>query len=98
MHLLAHAASQFMMLLGKVYLLSVPMALLSALLLGWPRRRSFAKWLAFASLVISLPVLGILPFLPSVLGGDAAGVVLLLLVSPCISAVVLIMVKRLQKG
>lgn len=97
MHLLAHAPSQFMMLLGKLHLLSVPLVLVSAVLLGWPGRRSLAKWLAITSLVMSLPVLVILPFLPSLLGSNAAGAIALLFVSPSISAGVLIALKRWQK-
>lgn len=85
MQLLAHAPSQFMMLLGKMHLLSVPLAVASIVLLGCPGRRSLAKWLAITALVTSLPVLLVIPFLPAMLGRDAAGAIALLFVTPFIS-------------
>jgi len=80
-----------------LYLLSVPLALLAVLLLGWPDKRVLAKLLAGISLIMSLPVLVVVPFLPSMLGSDAAVAIVMLLVSPSISTFVLLTLKRWQK-
>ena len=97
MPLLAHAPSQFMMLLGSAHLLSVPVALASAVLLAWPGRHPLAKGLAVISLLMSLPVLVILPILPSLLGSTASEAMALLLVSPSLSVGVLMALKRWSK-
>lgn len=99
MPLLAHAPSQFMMLLGSAHLLSVPVALASAVLLAWPgrHRHPLAKGLAVISLLMPLPVLVILPILPSLLGSTASEAMALLLVSPSLSVGVLMALKRWSK-
>lgn len=97
MQLLAHAPSQLMMLFGSAHLLSVPLAVASAILIGWPRRHPLSKWLAITALVMSLPVLVVIPFLPAMLGRDAAGAIALLFVSPSISIGALMALKRGSK-
>gem|GEM_PF-6149564 len=85
------------MLFGRAHLLSVPLAVASIVLLGCPGRRSLAKWLAITALVMSLPMLVIIPFLPAMIGSDAAGAIALLFVSPFISIVALMALTRGSK-
>lgn len=83
-----------MMWFGASHLLSVPLALMAVLLLGWPHWRKLARKIAWVSLVMSLPVLVVLPFLPSMLGGRAARAIALMLVSPSLATLVLLPLKR----
>lgn len=94
MPLLAHAPSQFMMMLGSAHLLSLPVTLAPASLLAWPGRHPFAKGLAVTSLVMSSPVLVVLLFLPSLIGSTASEAVALLLVSPSLYVGVFMALKR----
>ncbi len=86
-----------MMLLGKAHLLSVPLALASVVLLALPGWRSLAKGFALTALVMALPVLVVVPFLPTMLGSDAAGAIALLLLSPALSVGTLMALKRWSK-
>lgn len=95
--MLAHAPSETMMWFGGLHLLSIPLALLSASLLGCPDKRVLAKRLAGVSLLMSLPVLVILPFLPAMLGSGSVEAILMLIVSPSTAALVLLTLRRWQK-
>ena len=69
--------------LAIFYVLSVLITLAAAFLSGWPNRRKLAKGLSIGSLALSSPVLLLMFFLPSILGiGDAAAIMLGLLLSP----------------
>ena len=96
MHLLAHGPSGTI-LFGALYLISMPIALISALLLGWPDKRVLAGWLAWISLIMSSPVLLVAPLLPSMLGSDAYELIVILIVSPLISVLVLLTLRRWRK-
>lgn len=95
--MLAHAPSESMMWCGGLHLLSIPLALLSASLLGCPSKRILAKRLAGVALLMSLPVLVILPFLPAMLGSGSVEAILMMLVSPLTSSLVLLRLRRWQK-
>lgn len=93
----AHAPSESMMWLGGLHLLSIPLAFLATSLLGCPDKRMLVKRLAVVSLLMSLPVLVILPFLPAMLGSGTAEAIVMLLVSPLTSSLVLLRLRRWQK-
>ncbi len=86
-----------MVVFGWLHLLSLPLTLVSAFLVGCPDKRRLSQRFAIAALCMAVPVLVVVHFLPSMLGSDAAGVIGMLLVSPMISIVVLVMMRRWRK-
>ncbi len=56
-----------------------------------------AKRLAGVSLLMSLPVLVVLPFLPAMLGSGSVEAIMMMLVSPATAAFVLLALRRLPK-
>jgi hypothetical protein len=92
--ILAHAPSFSLVVLAGLHMLSVPLAMVSAFLLGWPDKRRVGQGLAWVALMLALPVLVVVPWLPGILGRDGAVVIGMLLVSPAISVWVLVKWRR----